>query len=650
MTSTRKYSSPPTSKSDRPARPDGWARPPAPQRSPFSFVGNFLLGSLLLGSTATAAGLVGLAVSFRHLPDVYQLRNYVPVATTHILDVRGEAIASLHGEANREVISLQEISPDMKRALLAIEDSHFYTHQGINPIRLGRAIVGSVEGGLGSAGGGSTLTMQLVKNLFLQPDRTVSRKVAEAVLAVRMEQVFSKDEILEMYLNQVYWGHNLYGIQTAAESYFAKSAAELTLGESAMLAGILPAPESFSPFRDYQAAKRRQKIVLDRMTELGWITPDEAKAAAAQPLRLGRITSFQSNAPAITDAIEAEIKARYGESALVQGGLRIQTTIDMRTQRLAEKAVNEGSAQIAASRRANQMALAAVDPRTGFVKALVGGVNAKRGQFNRATQAYRQTGSTFKPFVYYTALASGRYNAYTTLLDNPITYPGYPVSYSPQNYDDTFYGPLPLNRALQLSRNVPTVRLADDVGIKNVIADAQKMGITSQLYPNLSTALGSGSVTPLEMAVGYATLANGGYQIEPILLLQVVDRNGQVLYQAKPQPKPILDPWATATLNQVLEGVITAGTGTAARLDDGRPVAGKTGTTSDFRDAWFIGYVPQLSTAIWIGNDDNSPMVFGTAGGGFVAPTWKRFMTEALQGVPAEPFANPNQFTPPQPR
>ncbi len=621
-----------------------------PIRSTFGLIGNLLMGTLLLGSTATAGALVGLAISFRDLPDVYQLRHYEPVATTHIVDIRGEPIASLHGEANREVITLNEVSPDMKKSLLAIEDSHFYEHQGINPVRIGRAIMGSFEGGLGSAGGGSTLTMQLVKNLFLRPDRTLSRKAAEAVLAVRIEQVFSKDEIFELYLNQVYWGHNLYGIETAAKSYFNTTAADLDLAQSSMLAGILPAPERYSPFRSEEAAKQRQRLVLMRLAELEWITEDEARAAYDQPLSYGSVTSFQTDIPPVADAIEAELRQRYGEEALLQGGLRVQASLDLRMQRIAEQVVQEGWAEVQAwGRNADQMALAAVDPRTGLVKALVGGVNAERGQFNRATQALRQTGSTFKPFVYYAALATGRYNAFTTLLDTPVTYPGYPRGYSPRNYDGSFYGAMPLSRALQLSRNVPTVKLSNEVGIENVIEIAHEMGLEGELYPNLSTALGSGGSSPLEMAAAYAMFANGGFGIEASLLAQVVDRNGQILHQVNPNPPRVLDPWAAATMNEILQGVITAGTGTRARLDDGRPAAGKTGTTSDFRDAWFVGYVPQLSAAVWIGNDDNSPMAYGTAGGGYVAPTWKRFMTRALEGVPHETFPSPSEFQPPAP-
>ncbi|MEN9245657.1 MAG: PBP1A family penicillin-binding protein [Thermostichales cyanobacterium SRBZ-1_bins_19] len=631
--------------SDRQTLPED----PAPlSLAPWRWLTQAILASLLLGTTATAAGLVGLAVSFRNLPDVHQLRYYAHVETTQILDQEGNLLASLHGEANRQVIPIAEVAPSLRLAVLAIEDSHFYSHRGINPVGLGRAFLGSLEGGLGSAGGGSTITMQLVKNLFLRPERTLSRKVAEAVLAVRLEQVFSKDEIFEMYLNQVYWRHNLYGIQTAAQSYFGKSASDLTLGESALLAGLLQAPEVLSPFRNLPAARERQKVVLNRMVELGWISAEEASAAYQQELRLGQITSFRSAGPAVTDAIVAELERRFGAKTLTEGGLRIQSTIDMDLQREAERIVNEGSRQLQAmGRRADQMALVAMDPRTGYIKALVGGVNQQRGNFNRVTQARRQSGSTFKTFVYYTALATGRYSPYSVLMDTPVTFPG---GYTPKNYDGSFSGPISFRQALELSRNIPTVVLANNIGIRRVIATAQSIGIESEMYPNLSTALGSTSVSPLEMTRAYAAFANGGYAVEPTLLMQVVDRTGQVLKDGDPQLKPVLDPWSVAVINQILQGVVTSGTGRAARLDDGRPVAGKTGTTSDFRDAWFIGYTPQLVTAIWIGNDNNRPMAPGTAGGAFVAPVWKRFMTVAMRDQPRESFPVPESFPPPRSR
>ncbi|MGK7906146.1 MAG: transglycosylase domain-containing protein [Synechococcus sp.] len=609
---------------------------------------NLGLASLLLGVTAFAGASIGLALSFRSLPDVRSLENYVPNETTLIVDSNGEFIAALHGEANRQLVALDSISSEMKLALLAIEDSHFYIHDGINPVRIGKAVMGSLAGGLGSAGGGSTLTMQLVKNLFLTPERSIGRKTAEVVLAMRVEQVFEKNEILEMYLNQVYWGHNLYGIQTAAESYFDKKASELNLAEATMLAGLLQAPEQLSPFRNFEAAKRRQAIVLQRMVELEWIEPETAKITAQQELTLGKITSFSTSAPAIADVIEAELVDRYGRDALLRGGYRVQTSIDLDLQREAQKAVDDGYNNLqASSRRANQVALVAIDPRTGFIKALVGGVQAQRGQFNRVTQAIRQPGSAFKPFVYYTALASGKYSLTSPIFDGPVCYPDVQEPYCPRNYDNTFRGGMTLQRALELSRNVPTVKLTDELGVGEVIESANVAGIQQTIPPNLSIALGAADVTPLELASAYATFANGGNRIEPTLIVQVIDSQGNVLESAAPEPERALDPWAVANLVQALQGVTQRGTGRAALLPDGRPIAGKTGTTSDFRDAWFVGFTPQLATAVWIGNDDNTPMAHGTTGGGHVAPIWKQFMTFAMEEKPVEQFPNPKDYLSP---
>ncbi len=631
------------------ANPPRYVPPRRHQTSPWRHLSNLLLGTAVLGVTAAAGTLVGLAISFRDLPDIYSLRGYVPTQTTEILDIQGRPIAFIHGEANREVVPLDGISPYLKLAVLGIEDSHFYSHMGINPVRITRAALGVFEGGLGSAGGGSTLTMQLIKNLFLTPEQAISRKVAEVVLAVRLEQVFTKDEILEMYLNQVYWGHNLYGIQTAAESYFSKSADQLSLAEAAMLAGMLQAPEALSPFRNLEGAQRRQRVVLQRLVELGWVSEAEAEAARNEELTLGRITSFQSNAPAITDAIEAELVEEFGRDALLKAGLRVQTTIDLDLQRRAQE-IADSTIGALANVNADQMAIAAVDPRTGFIRVLVGGLNAERGQFNRATQAHRQPGSAFKPYVYYAALASGRYWPDSILEDTPITYPDGRGGYSPRNYDGSFMGAISFRQSLELSRNVTTVKMADDVGIRNVIDAAHAAGIVTDLEPNLALSLGAADLTPLEMAASYAAFANGGLRVEPTLIMQVVDRRGRVLRSAEPDLERTLDPWAVAHLNQILVGVTTSGTGTAALMSDGRPVAGKTGTTSDFRDAWFVGYVPQLSAAVWIGNDDNSPMAWGTTGGGMVAGIWRQFMEMALAGEPVETFIEPWRLTPPQPR
>ena len=608
--------------------------------------GGMVLGVAMLSSSVVAGGLVGLAISFRNLPDVRILRSYVPSETTHIYDVKGKLLTSIHGEANREVVPLDQISPDLKRAVLAIEDSYFYSHRGVNPGAVLRAFLANWTTGA-TVEGGSTLTMQLVKNLFLTPKRAFSRKVAESVLALRLEQIFSKEQVFEMYLNQVYWGHNTYGAETAAESYFGKSSAKLTLAESAMMAGLIQAPESLSPFIDYKGAKQRQLTVLRRMRDLNWITPQEETAARKQPLKLGKITSFQgSTIPYVTEAAVQELTKRFGKDAVLKGGMRVQTTVDTKLQRVAEDVVKRGHANLLNQGvYADQMALVAVDPRTHFVKAMVGGVDHRKSQYNRAMQSLRQPGSAFKPFVYYTAFASGRYAPDSTVSDTPVSYPDGYEYYSPQNYDNSFGGPMSIRRALEQSRNVPVVRLGQDIGLNKVIDVMRTIGIRSPIEPVVSLPLGSVDLTPLEMAGAYATFASNGWYSETTLIVQVTDSTGNVLLDNTPKPQLVLDPWSTASLTDVLQGVITRGTGVSARLD--RPAAGKTGTTSSERDIWFVGYVPQLSTAVWVGNDDYRPIGRGATGGGFVAPVWRDFMQQALQGVPVENFRSPSEFSRP---
>ncbi|UBF25449.1 penicillin-binding protein 1A [Kovacikia minuta CCNUW1] len=605
--------------------------------------GGMVLGIAMLTSSVVAGGLVGLAISFRNLPDVRILRSYVPSETTHIYDVKGKLLTSLHGEANREVVSLDKISPDLKRAVLGIEDSYFYSHKGVNPGAVVRAFKANWEKGE-TVEGGSTLTMQLVKNLFLTPKRNFSRKVAEAVLALRLEQILSKDQILELYLNQVYWGHNLYGAETAAQSYFGKSAEKLTLAESAMMAGLISSPESLSPFIDYKKAKQRQLIVLRRMRDLKWITPQEETTARKQTIKLGKITSFQgSEIPYVTEAAVQELTKRFGRDALLKGGMRVQTTIDTKLQRLAEAVVRQGHDNLLNQGvYADQMALVAIDPRTHFVKAMVGGVDYRKSQYNRATQALRQPGSAFKPFVYYTAFASGRYSPESVVSDSPVSYPDGYEYYSPQNYDGGFQGPITIRSALEQSRNVPAVRVGQDIGLNKVIDVCRTIGIRTPIEPVVSLPLGAVDLTPMEMAGAFATFASNGWYSETTLVVQVTDSMGNVLLDNTPKPQLVLDPWAAASLNDVLQGVINRGTATAAQL--GRPAAGKTGTTSSERDIWFVGYVPQLATAVWVGNDDYTPVGKGATGGAFVAPIWRDFMSQALSGVPVENFRSPSEF------
>jgi 1A family penicillin-binding protein len=601
----------------------------------------------MLASSVVAGGLVGLAISFRNLPDVRILQTYSPTETTHIYDINGKPLASIHDEANRDVVPLDQISPNLKRAVLAIEDSNFFTHKGINPGGIARALIVNLEKGR-TVEGGSTMTMQLVKNLFLSPQSKFSRKVAEAVMSIRLEQILNKDQILQLYLNQIYLGHNLYGVETASRSYFNKSANNLNLSEAAMLAGLISAPEEYSPFVNYKLAKDRQEIVLNRMKELKWITPAQETAARGQKIKLGKITSFGgSQVPYVTQAVVQELTRRFGRDAVVKGGMRVQTTIDLKMQRIAEETVKAWHERLYYQglfydRDEGQIALAAVDPRTHFVKAMVGGVDYEKSQFNRAIQARRQPGSSFKPFIYYAAFASGKYGPDSVVYDSPVGYRDGDGYYYPQNYGGGFSGAVSIRRALEVSLNIPAVKLGQEVGLNKVIEICRVLGIRSPMEPVVSLPLGAVDLTPLEMAGAFATFANNGWHSDTTFIVQVTDSSGNVLLDNTPKPKLVLNSWAAASVNSALQGVITSGTARAAQL--GRPAAGKTGTTSSERDIWFVGYVPQLSVAVWMGNDNYRPMSYGATGGTIVAPVWRDFMSQALEGVPAENFKPASAF------
>lgn len=609
--------------------------------------GATLLSLTLLSSSIAAGGLVGLAISFRNLPDVRQLRSFSPTETTYIYDIKGKLISSIHGEANREVVPLNRISPNLKRAVLASEDGHFYSHQGINPSGVGRAVVVNLAAG-GVKEGGSTITMQLVKNLFLSHRRAFTRKLAEAVLAIRLEQILEKNEILEMYLNQVYWGHNNYGVQTAARTYFDKSAEFLTLGESAMMAGLIQAPEEFSPFASMKKAKQKQKEVLGRMLDLRWITQKEYDDALKEEIKLGRIRSFQGSAlPYISNTVAQELVKKFGRDTMLKGGMRVQTTVDAKFQMMAESTVSKWHKNLLGQGlRGNQIALVAVDPRTHFVKALVGGVDSRASEFNRATQALRQPGSAFKPFVYYAAFATGKYAPDSTVLDTPVSYRDGNGWYFPRNYDGGFSGAMSIRTALAQSRNIPVIKLGKAIGMNKVVETCRTLGIMSPMEPVTSLPLGAIGMTPLEMASAYATFANYGWQSPATVIVRITDSSGNVLLDNTPKPQRVLDPWASAATIDIMQSVVSSGTGKGA--DIGRPSAGKTGTTSSEKDIWYVGTVPQLTTAVWVGRDDNRQLSSGATGGGMVAPIWRDFMEQALKGVPSENFKTPSQFPRPK--
>lgn len=639
---------PPSKKQQQPQEqpPSSWGAASLQfARGAIRIAGGTVLCFTLVGTSIVAGGLVGLALGFRNLPDVRQIRSYAPPETSYVYDINGRVLASLHGEIHREVVPFAEISPELKAAVLAIEDSHFYQHDGINFVSVGRAVLANLRAG-SVREGASTLTMQLVKNLFLTRDRTVSRKLSEAILAMRIEQVLDKDELLGLYLNTIYWGHNCYGAETAAQSYFQKSAADLNLAEASAMAGLIQAPEQYSPFIDYAETKRRQALVLERMQSLGWITPEEAEAALKAPLLVGKPTAWQkSSLPYITDTAIAEIGKRFGREIVRQGGLRVQTTVDFKMQRLAEESVRESHASLRLD--ADQIALAAVDPRTHFVKALVGGIDYQANQFNRATQARRQPGSSFKPFVFYEAFASGKFTPASIVTDTPVRYRDGSGFYTPKNYGGGFAGAVTLRSSLIASRNIPAVKLGRLVGLNNVVSLSKSLGIESPLIPVISLPLGSVGVTPLEMAGAYATFANNGWHSKTTMIARITDRDGNILLDNTPQPELLLDQWAVATTNSLMQDVIRGGTGKRAFI--GRPAAGKTGTTNSERDIWFVGHVPQLATAVWIGNDDNRPLGRGASGGTHAAPVWGRFMRKALANEPVQQFLPPSRFKRPKP-
>ncbi|MBW4686735.1 MAG: penicillin-binding protein [Komarekiella atlantica HA4396-MV6] len=610
--------------------------------------GATLISITMLATSVMTGGLFGLAIRFGNLPQLKQIQNFVPAETTYIYDIKGKLLAGIHGEANRKIVPLDQISPNLKRAVLASEDNYFYNHQGIDPGGIGRAAVVNWAAGAVQEGG-STITMQLAKNIFLSRERALTRKIAEAILAIRLEQIFRKDQILEMYLNQVYWGHNNYGVETAAQSYFDKSAKNLTLGESAMMAALIQAPEQFSPFVNKNLAIQKQRQVLRRMLELKWITKQEYDNALKQEIKLGKIKSFEASIfPNVTNPVAQELIQRFGRDATVKGGMRVQTTVASDLQIMAEETIKKWHKTFKnQGLKNNQMALVAIDPRTHFVKALVGGVDSKKSEFNRVTQAQRQPGSAFKPFVYYTAFASGKFTPSTTVLDTPVTYPDVmDGSYSPRNYDNTFRGAMSIRTALALSRNVPAVKIGKTVGINKIIATCRLLGIMSPMEAVTSLPLGAIGVTPLELTSAYATFASYGWRSPPTLIARVSDSSGNVLLDNTPKPQLVLDPWASASIIDVMRSAVNKGTGRGAALN--RPVAGKTGTTSSEKDIWFIGTVPQLTTAIWVGRDDNKQLAYGATGGGMVTPIWRDFMNKALKDVPVENFKPPSAFTRPQ--
>jgi penicillin-binding protein 1A len=599
---------------------------------------------LLLLFVLFAAGLfAGIVAAYsRNLPNIKTLADYQPESSTRIFARDGTLLASVYKE-NRTYDPLAQIPSVMREAVIANEDHNFYYHHGVDFSGIARAAFADLTHQ--RLQGASTITQQLARKLFLNDEVSISRKIQEALLAMEIERYYTKDEILERYLNIVYLGSGAYGVDAAAHTYFGEDVGKIDLAQAAMIAGVIAAPSDYSPFVNLSLAKDRQRHVLDRMVESGYVTRVQADQAASAPLAFAkeRAPGLQGYVdPYYTTYVIAQLDKLFGEAAVQEGGLQVYTALDPRMQQEAQEAVTWGVQRaIAAGVNAHEAALVSIRPSTGEIVAMVGGAGfSLESQFNRAWQARRQPGSSFKLYVYTAAIDSGM-PANTVMDDSPISYPmGDGTMWSPKDDDNSYLGPMTLRTALELSRNVVAVRLADRLGLDKVIDYAHRMGVNEPLDANLSLALGSSVVTPLDQVTGYATIANQGIHIDPSAIRVVKDSLGNVVLDDQyPQANEVVSGGTAYIVTTMLEDVINHGTGYPNAII-GRPAAGKTGTTSDFRDAWFVGFTPDLVTAVWMGNDDYSRMN-EAYGGGFPASIWARYMKAALAGVAKHDFTMP---------
>ena len=711
----------------------------------------------LLGMIAGGTGLVLLYFYINEdLPKISKLSDYHPPVISTVYSEDNQKIGEFYKE-RRIVIPISAIPQMLKEAFISAEDSRFYSHPGIDIIGIIRAFVKNLEAG-GVVQGGSTITQQVTKSFLLTPERSYTRKIKEAILAYRITKTFSKDEILFLYLNQIYLGHGAYGVESAAETYFGKSVSQLNIAECALLAGLPQAPSKYSPFRYPERAKQRQIYVLNRMAADGYITDAQAADAIKQPLDIKTKTSRNiKEMPFYTEQVRRYVESKYGQNALYADGLSIYTAVNAGLQKAAQKSVDDGLAvldkhegyrgpvkhlkpeeieaycntiqqglgnaplkpgemlnavvisvsktdQSAAVRvgkfqgtiRAEDMrwarninpeaaregnvkhsatilspgdvvmvkvknnggtahrlefsldqipkvqgALLCLEAGTGNVTAMVGGRDFKDSQFNRAIQSRRQPGSSFKPIIYAAAIDKG-YTPSTVVVDSPVAFPtgeGDSV-WKPHNYERNYLGHILLRTALEKSINVVTVKILQDIGVDYAIGYARKLGITSNLERNLSIALGSSGVSLLEMVRAYSVFDNGGDLVQPVFITKIVDQSGKVLEESHTQKEHVIDSSTAYIITSLLESVIKDGTGRKA-LELNRPAAGKTGTTNNMNDAWFIGYTPEYITGVWVGFDAEASLGRGETGGVAACPIWVEFMKQALANKPVQVFSIP---------
>ena len=625
-----------------------------------TFLGSFLL-FLLLGAIGLAAVV---SLGGRDLPSPSRLNAISPALKTKVLDREGRLVGEFYTQ-DRSLVRLEDMPPDLINAFIAVEDRRFYTHWGVDVIGVCRAVASNVVSG-GIESGASTITQQLAKNLFLTFEQTAQRKMKEAVLALRIEQTYSKDEILEMYLNQIYFGDGAYGVQAASRRILGKDVRDLDLAECALLAGLPRNPRDYAPRRHPQRALQRRAVVLKAMQDFGVISGDERTTAAAESLAVPPNPLSTTNAPYFMEMVRQYLEDRFGRAAIYEEGLTVHTTLDLPLQQAAERALEEHLTRLEGDTRAPftreaylaasdegkspdpdylQGAVLSIDAASGALRAVVGGRSFEESPFNRAIQARRQPGSAFKPFVFLAALERGFYPSYM-VLDTPVVIeePNQPP-WSPKNYDLEFRGPVTLRHALEKSLNVPTVKLQEEFGVGPVIEVARAAGITSPIPPVRSIALGTAEVTLEEITYAYAVFANEGIRVEPYFIERIEDRAGNTVEEFRPKRKEVLPSSYVAELNDMLASTVDVGTGRHSRdLGFTLPAGGKTGTTDDFTDAWFVGFTPKVVTGVWVGYDIKKKIGRGMTGGVAALPVWTEVMKVATAGDPPLPLALPENI------
>ncbi len=698
--------------------------------------------SILLG--ISAGGYVAYSMG---IPSIEEIKQYKPSGGTKIYADDDVLIGELKAEKGN-FVPLNNIPASIINSVVAVEDSRFWKHKGIDYVAIARAFIKDIIH-VGLKEGGSTITQQLAKVVFLTPEKTIQRKIREAALAIKIEKNLDKKEILELYLNKIYFGHGAYGVEMASQIYFGKPVKDITLSEAALIAGLIKAPSLYSPFNDLGRAIERQHVVLSRMVEEGYLKKSEMEKALKQPVYLSSTRKGLEANNYFIEYVRKYLEDKYGIETVYKGNLRVYTTLDRKAQVAAARAVQQGLRDLDKRRgwrgpidhrkdfhveremRTRELsaivstspgdmstglvlkvhdkeaiikvrgiigklsledakwaskvidpktrtskflknfilplilkpgdivkvsirsiqgnhirllleqepeaegALVAIDQETGFIRAMIGGYDFVKSDFNRVVYARRQPGSAFKPIIYAAALDHG-FTPASIITDEPVTYPGGPKGdWSPENADHKFYGPTTLREALTYSRNVVTVRLVDAVGINNVLDFARTIGIQGEMPRNLTLALGSLSVTPMELALCYSVFANGGMKIKPIAIKYITDANGSVMESNEPEAEEVISPTTAFLITSMMEDVVRHGTGWRAK-SLGRPVAGKTGTTNEYRDAWFVGYSTELTAAVWVGFDDTTPLGALETGARAASPIWVQFMNNVLTGPPEE--------------